>query len=176
MARPNLLLIAVALGAALTGQFRHRGRDRFRRPQAASGRARRLAVRASGRSERRPAPGRSDAWMRWPRRSGESPVAGANPRGAAPATPGAVRSEPARAWARRRAGRHGELLEVTAPDLSFTVGEVAEVIRLRRGGSSPALAEQCWSLTGGWPVAPQVAGLDWLERLATPDGPRPSTR
>ncbi len=61
---------------------------------------------------------------------------------------------------------HGELLEVTAPDLSFTLGEVAELIRLRLGGSSPALAEQCWSLTGGWPAALQLL-LDRLERLDT---------
>ncbi len=70
---------------------------------------------------------------------------------------------------------HGELLEVTAPDLSFTVGEVAELIRLRLGGSSPALAEQCWSLTGGWPAALQLL-LDRLERLATPDHDRELAR
>jgi len=59
---------------------------------------------------------------------------------------------------------HGELLEVTAPDLSFTVGEVAELIQLRLGGPAAALARECWTLTGGWPAALQLL-LDRLERL-----------
>jgi LuxR family maltose regulon positive regulatory protein len=43
----------------------------------------------------------------------------------------------------------GELLEVAAPDLSFTAGETAELVETRLGGASARLARECWSLTGG---------------------------
>jgi DNA-binding SARP family transcriptional activator len=65
----------------------------------------------------------------------------------------------------------GELLEVTAPDLSFTVGEAAELIGMRLGGASEHLAPECWSLTGGWAAALQLL-LDRLERLDPADHER----
>jgi DNA-binding SARP family transcriptional activator len=62
----------------------------------------------------------------------------------------------------------GELLEVTAPDLSFTAAEAAELVRMRLGGESDHLARECWSLTGGWAAALQLL-LDRLERLDPAD-------
>ncbi|HEY6275090.1 MAG TPA: BTAD domain-containing putative transcriptional regulator [Streptosporangiaceae bacterium] len=62
----------------------------------------------------------------------------------------------------------GELLEVTAPDLSFTAGEAAGLVEMRLGRASPALVQECWSLTGGWPAALQLL-LDRLERLDPAD-------
>ena len=70
---------------------------------------------------------------------------------------------------------HGELLEVTAPDLSFTVAEVAELVALRLGATSSALATECWSVTGGWPAALQLL-LDRLERLDPTDHQRELAR
>lgn len=58
----------------------------------------------------------------------------------------------------------GELLEVTARDLSFTAGETAELVGLRLPGAGPAMAGECWSLTEGWPAALQLL-LDRLDRL-----------
>jgi ATP/maltotriose-dependent transcriptional regulator MalT len=63
-----------------------------------------------------------------------------------------------------RAQGRGEVLEVTAPDLTFTADEAAELVRMRLGGPSLSLAQQCWSLTGGWAAALQLL-LDRLERL-----------
>lgn len=63
-----------------------------------------------------------------------------------------------------RAQGRGEVLEVTAPDLSFTVGEAAELVKMRLGDSSLPLTQECWSLTGGWAAALQLL-LDRLERL-----------
>ena len=65
----------------------------------------------------------------------------------------------------------GELLEVTAPDLSFTLGEAAELVAMRLGGASEHLAQECWSLTGGWAAALQLL-LDRLERLDPADHER----
>ena len=62
----------------------------------------------------------------------------------------------------------GELLEVTAPDLSFTVREAVELVEMRLPGASSALAQECWSLTGGWAAALQLL-LDRLERLDSAD-------
>lgn len=62
----------------------------------------------------------------------------------------------------------GELLEVTAPDLCFTAGEAAELVEMRLGGASLHLAQECWSLTGGWAAALQLL-LDRLERLDPAD-------
>jgi DNA-binding SARP family transcriptional activator len=58
----------------------------------------------------------------------------------------------------------GELLEVTAPDLAFTPAETAELIGMRLGPAALPLAEECWTLTGGWPAALRLV-LDRLERL-----------
>jgi DNA-binding SARP family transcriptional activator len=58
----------------------------------------------------------------------------------------------------------GELLEVTAPDLAFTAAETAELVGLRLGDEARSLAEECWTLTGGWPAALRLV-LDRLERL-----------
>lgn len=58
----------------------------------------------------------------------------------------------------------GELLEVAAPDLSFTVSESAELIEMRLGEAARPLAPECWSLTTGWPAALQLL-LGRLERL-----------
>jgi ATP/maltotriose-dependent transcriptional regulator MalT/DNA-binding SARP family transcriptional activator len=65
----------------------------------------------------------------------------------------------------------GELLQVTAPDLSFTVGEAAELVAMRLGGASGHLAQECWSLTGGWAAALQLV-LDRLDRLDPADHER----
>jgi ATP/maltotriose-dependent transcriptional regulator MalT/DNA-binding SARP family transcriptional activator len=62
----------------------------------------------------------------------------------------------------------GELLEVSAPDLSFTTAETAQLVDLRLGPDSLPLATECWALTGGWPAAEQLL-LDRLERLAPAD-------
>ena len=62
----------------------------------------------------------------------------------------------------------GELLEVTAPDLSFTIAETAQLVDLRLGPDSLPLATECWALTGGWPAAEQLL-LDRLVRLAPAD-------
>jgi LuxR family maltose regulon positive regulatory protein len=70
---------------------------------------------------------------------------------------------------------HGELLEISAPDLSFTVGEVAELVAMRLGDDTAALAEECWSLTAGWPAALQLL-LDRLERLDRADHHRELAR
>jgi ATP/maltotriose-dependent transcriptional regulator MalT/DNA-binding SARP family transcriptional activator len=58
----------------------------------------------------------------------------------------------------------GELLEVSAPDLSFAVGESADLIEIRLGAAARPLAPECWSLTAGWPAALQLL-LDRLDRL-----------
>jgi ATP/maltotriose-dependent transcriptional regulator MalT/DNA-binding SARP family transcriptional activator len=58
----------------------------------------------------------------------------------------------------------GELLEVTAPDLSFTVAETAELVLARLGSASLPLVQDCWALTEGWPAALQLL-LGRLERL-----------
>ena len=64
-----------------------------------------------------------------------------------------------------RAQGRGEVLEVTAPDLTFTTGEAADLVKMRLGDPSLPLAQECWSLTGGWAAALQLL-LDRLERLA----------
>ena len=58
----------------------------------------------------------------------------------------------------------GELLEVAAPDLSFTIAETADLVEMRLGETSAPLAHDCWSLTAGWPAALQLL-LDRLDRL-----------
>jgi ATP/maltotriose-dependent transcriptional regulator MalT/DNA-binding SARP family transcriptional activator len=58
----------------------------------------------------------------------------------------------------------GELLEVRAPDLSFTASEASQLVQLRLGEAALPLAPECWSLTGGWPAAMTLL-LDRLERL-----------
>lgn len=67
-----------------------------------------------------------------------------------------------------RAQGRGEVLEITAPDLTFTPDEAAELVTMRLGGPSPSLARECWSLTGGWAAALQLL-LDRLERLDPAD-------
>ena len=69
----------------------------------------------------------------------------------------------------------GELLEVTAPDLSFTAGETAQLVEMRLGRDSVPMAAECWSLTGGWPAAVQLL-LDRLERLDPADRTRALAR
>ncbi|MBV9309612.1 MAG: tetratricopeptide repeat protein, partial [Solirubrobacterales bacterium] len=58
----------------------------------------------------------------------------------------------------------GELMELNAADLAFTAEETASLLVERLGAGARALAEQCWSLTGGWAAALQLIG-DRLERL-----------
>jgi DNA-binding SARP family transcriptional activator len=58
----------------------------------------------------------------------------------------------------------GELLEVAAPDLSFTIAETAELVGMRLGEAAVPLADDCWSLTAGWPAALQLL-MDRLDRL-----------
>jgi DNA-binding SARP family transcriptional activator len=62
----------------------------------------------------------------------------------------------------------GELLEIAAPDLSFTVSETAELLTLRLGAPALPLAPECWSLTAGWPAALQLL-VDRLERREPDD-------
>jgi len=63
-------------------------------------------------------------------------------------------------------GAHGrgEVLEVAAPDLSFTPDETARLVEMRLGAAGRPIEQECWSLTGGWPAAVQLL-LDRLERL-----------
>jgi ATP/maltotriose-dependent transcriptional regulator MalT/DNA-binding SARP family transcriptional activator len=65
----------------------------------------------------------------------------------------------------------GELLEVTAPDLSFTLGEATDLVGLRLGEAPADLVQECLTLTGGWPAALQLL-LDRLERLDRSDRAR----
>lgn len=58
----------------------------------------------------------------------------------------------------------GELLEIAAPDLAFTLPETAQLIAARLGESTDAIARQCWELTGGWAAALNLI-IDRLERL-----------
>jgi ATP/maltotriose-dependent transcriptional regulator MalT/DNA-binding SARP family transcriptional activator len=69
----------------------------------------------------------------------------------------------------------GELLELTAPDLSFTAAETAELVETRLGAASADVAAECSSLTGGWPAALQLL-LDRLERLAPAERQRELSR
>jgi ATP/maltotriose-dependent transcriptional regulator MalT/DNA-binding SARP family transcriptional activator len=62
----------------------------------------------------------------------------------------------------------GELLEIAAPDLSFTIAETAELVEMRLGEAAEPLARECWSLTAGWPAALQLL-LDRLDRLDPSD-------
>ncbi len=62
----------------------------------------------------------------------------------------------------------GELLEVAAPDLSFTIAETAELVEMRLGEAAVPLSHDCWSLTAGWPAALQLL-LDRLDRLDPAD-------
>lgn len=58
----------------------------------------------------------------------------------------------------------GELLDIAAPDLAFTLEETAGLLHARFGQRAAGLAEDCWSLTTGWPAAIQLI-VDRLERL-----------
>src|SRR5579875_2817332 len=44
----------------------------------------------------------------------------------------------------------GEVLEVSAPDLAFTLDETRSLLTARLGPPAAPMAEECWSLTGGW--------------------------
>jgi tetratricopeptide (TPR) repeat protein len=61
-------------------------------------------------------------------------------------------------------GSAGELLEIAAPDLAFTLDETSMLLGARLGRADDGLAEKAWSLTGGWPAALQVM-VDRLERV-----------
>lgn len=51
----------------------------------------------------------------------------------------------------------GDLAEITARDLAFTVDEVEDLVRVRLGREDPELAKEIVVLTGGWPVASVLA-------------------
>lgn len=59
----------------------------------------------------------------------------------------------------------GELIELNAADLAFTLEETAALLADRLGADAHPFAEQCWSLTAGWAAALQLIA-DRLERLA----------
>lgn len=63
----------------------------------------------------------------------------------------AGRTPPAFRFERLR-GR-GQLLELTADQLAFTLAEVAELVEARLGGGAAALAGELHALAGGWPAA-----------------------
>ena len=62
----------------------------------------------------------------------------------------------------------GEVVEVTAPDLAFTVAETAELLRARLGQEAVPMAEECWALTRGWAAALLLL-VDRLDRLPPED-------
>ncbi|HEY1643319.1 MAG TPA: BTAD domain-containing putative transcriptional regulator [Streptosporangiaceae bacterium] len=59
----------------------------------------------------------------------------------------------------------GEVLEVTAPDLAFTVEETGRLLTARLGPEAAPMADRCCALTGGWAAALQLL-IDRLGRLA----------
>lgn len=63
-----------------------------------------------------------------------------------------------------RARGQGDVLDVDAGDLAFTVEETAALLSARLGPGADDLAPACWSLTTGWAAALQLT-LDRLERL-----------
>lgn len=65
----------------------------------------------------------------------------------------------------------GEVLEVSAPDLAFTLDETRSLLTARLGPPAAPMAEECWSLTGGWAAALQLL-VDRLERLPAADHAR----
>jgi ATP/maltotriose-dependent transcriptional regulator MalT/DNA-binding SARP family transcriptional activator len=65
----------------------------------------------------------------------------------------------------------GEVLEVAAPDLAFTVAETGRLLAARLGPETTSMAEQCCALTGGWAAALQLL-VDRLDRLAPGDRAR----
>jgi ATP/maltotriose-dependent transcriptional regulator MalT/DNA-binding SARP family transcriptional activator len=58
----------------------------------------------------------------------------------------------------------GEVLEVAAPDLAFTVAETADLLYAHLGSGAKDLAEEVQVLTGGWAAALQLV-VDRLRRL-----------
>jgi len=70
------------------------------------------------------------------------------------------------------AARTGELLEIAAPDLAFTLPETALLIGAQLGPGNDSLAGKCWALTGGWPAAlhlvvGRLERVDAMDREAT---------
>jgi len=51
----------------------------------------------------------------------------------------------------------GDVAEITGDDLSFTRGEIDELVRMRHGASRPGLVREITAATGGWPVAVALA-------------------
>ena len=62
----------------------------------------------------------------------------------------------------------GELHEITAPDLAFTLQETSALLALRLGACDDDLARRCRALTAGWPAALSLI-VDRLERLEQED-------
>ncbi len=58
----------------------------------------------------------------------------------------------------------GELVELTARDLAFSPEEARSLLVDRLGPGADDLADDCWSLTAGWPAALQLIA-DRLERV-----------
>ncbi|WP_300014765.1 BTAD domain-containing putative transcriptional regulator [Pseudonocardia sp.] len=58
----------------------------------------------------------------------------------------------------------GEVAEVSAADLAFTVEETAALLVDRLGAQARGLAQRCWRVTAGWAAALQLT-IDRLERL-----------
>ncbi|HTW07779.1 MAG TPA: BTAD domain-containing putative transcriptional regulator [Acidimicrobiales bacterium] len=51
----------------------------------------------------------------------------------------------------------GQVLELSGSDLSFTKGEVAEVVTMVTGEADPGVAARLYQLTEGWPAAVRLA-------------------
>ena len=62
------------------------------------------------------------------------------------------------------ASGRGELLELAAPDLAFTLEETEMLLSSRLGPDAEPVAEASWALTSGWVAALQLLA-DRLERL-----------
>lgn len=62
----------------------------------------------------------------------------------------------------------GDLLEIAAPDLMFTMEETAALLADRLGDHDRVLADRCWTFTGGWAAALTLV-VDRLGRVAPGD-------
>jgi DNA-binding SARP family transcriptional activator len=59
---------------------------------------------------------------------------------------------------------HGEVAEVSAADLAFSLDEAADLLAARLGPEARVLAQRCRTITAGWAAALQLT-IDRLERL-----------
>jgi ATP/maltotriose-dependent transcriptional regulator MalT/DNA-binding SARP family transcriptional activator len=64
----------------------------------------------------------------------------------------------------------GELLEIAAPDLAFTLPETEALVAARLGTGNEAIAQKCWELSSGWAAALHLI-IDRLARVEAKDWP-----